>query len=541
MIQRVSTQGWTSMPTWLIFTTLICMTLLALAPVSTVADTHDQADWHYTYRPSDSLQAVGKRLLNNQHTWSDIVRYNQIDNVAGLQPGSIIKVPINWLKFQPKPASTLSVSGNVLVKKGRAQQFSRLKANTAINVSDEIVTRKGRALIKFADSSILIIEEDTHVTFNKLTHYGETGMVDTRIRLKRGGVSADVSPLVKGSRYEISTPSAVAAVRGTQFRLQTDAQGTRIEVTEGEVELTHAHGKKKIEAGQGASVSAQSALVTTKALNEAPSRQFDSAVLDDLPATLNWKSQIEAAAYRFQLRKDSKHGQLVRSSEHRKPSVSLDQLQNGTYSLAMRSIDKQGFQGIDDTANISIQIASDIPALLTPSGDSIASKETTLFSWRLKDSHTLSKLELSKDANFSNLAHTQAFSSETKTKLDPSISPGIYYWRVVALSEDSSESESDVRKISLRGTMDTATILSVNYIKNQVGLFWNNVEDADGYILQVSETSSFRNILREESIAKASAFLKLAAGKKYYARVKGVATELYQSDYGPSKELHIKK
>lgn len=498
-----------------------------------------QAEWHYTYRPSDTLQDVGKRLLNSSHNWSDIVRYNQIDNVAGLLPGSILKIPINWLKFQPKPASTLSVSGNVLIKKGPAASFTRLKANIAIQVSDEVLTRNGRALIKFADDSILIIDQHSHVTFNKLTHFGETGMVDTRIRLKRGSVSTDVAPLVKGSHYEITTPSAVAAVRGTQFRLHTDTSGTRIEVTEGEVSLRHAHGEQKVKAGQGLSVNKQSAIVQGKILPPAPTRNFNDKVISDLPAELTWQEQINAASYEFQLRKDSKYGELVRSSRLSEPSVLLDQLQNGSYSLAMRAIDSHGFEGLDDESELKVQIAIDQATLLQPLDGSVADRETVQFSWQLRDDATLSRLELSADASFKQIVSQSDYHSDTHSSLPSPLEPGQYFWRVRALGDNNAESTSDSQRLTLRGMMDTVTILSVNYVENQVGLFWNNVATAKGYILQVSDKPNFATILREEVITKPSAFLKLSSNKPYYARVKAMASPLYDSTYGPSKMLLI--
>ena len=122
-----------------------------------------------------------------------------------------------------------------------------------------------------------------------------------------------------------------------------------------------------------------------------------------------------------------------------------------------------------------------------------------------------------------------------RDKLDP----GVYYWRVVGLSDQHIESASDARKVSVRGLMKQANILSVNYVKSQVGLFWTAIPEANGYILQISDSPNFLSILREESLEKPSAFLKLNPGKHYYARIKGIPNDLYQSEFGPNKKLFI--
>ena len=504
----------------------------------TLSDT--EADWYYTYRPSDSMPQVGKRFLNPKYKWPDLVRYNDIEDPASLQPGSIIKIPIAWLKFQPRPAKTLSVDGNVLVKKDQFGQFSLLKANSSIHVGYEVMSRKGTALIKLADNSIIRVEPDTHITFNRLSHFGDTGMVDTRIRLKRGGMINTVAPLLKGSRFEIRTPSAVAAVRGTVFRLRTNTDGTQIEVTEGEVSFGHEHGMQTIQAGEGASVSAQSALMDKRKLYEAPKRQFASSDIQDLPVTLSWDPVPGAKSYKYELTVKDENGAMVRSKQVNKPAVEINHVTSGNYQLAMRAIDSDGFEGLNDSASVAVELDGDTPAPLFPLADSVINSEDLKFDWELEEENSSkSKLQVSKNMNFSELVVDQKFTSNSQADMRDKLDPGVYYWRVVGLSDQHIESASDARKVSVRGLMKQANILSVNYVKSQVGLFWTAIPEANGYILQISDSPNFLSILREESLQKPSAFLKLNPGKHYYARIKGIPNDLYQSEFGPSKKLFI--
>ncbi len=523
------------------FAAFFCLLYLSnIRPLVAEEVKTQENDWHYTLRPSDSFHAVAKSLLDNKHNWGDLVRYNRIEDVSKLAAGSIIRVPIDWLKQQPKPASVLSTTGSVLIKKSREAQYKVLRPNMAILVGDEVSTRKGSALIKFADGSVIRLEEESTLIFNKLSHYGDTGMVDTRMRLKKGSISTEVKPLIKGSRYEISTPSAVAAVRGTKFRLHTSEQGSKIEVTEGTVEFSHEHGSTVVQAGEGARVSTNSALINRVKLTPAPAPQFANTVTD-LPAKLTWKGKAPAEQYRFELRDQNSDGEILQNKTLNKPEVELDNVGNGDYSVAMRAVDDQGFEGLDANSELSVRIEAVTAKLLAPLDGSILDADTPLFSWQLEDDTVLGKLQISSDELFENLHGTFKFSGENSAQPQQALAPGQYFWRVTTLGDNSQEHHSDSRKFSIRGQLPAVKILSVNYLESQVGLFWNTVKHANGYILQVSDSKRFDNILKEETLGKASAHLKLTPGKTYYARIKAIGNELYRSEYGPTKELLVKE
>ncbi len=57
---------------------------------------------------------------------------------------------------------------------------------------------------------------------DSLGSFDASGMVDTSVRLKKGRVENRVAPQKPDSRYRIITPAAVAAVRGTEFRVGGD-------------------------------------------------------------------------------------------------------------------------------------------------------------------------------------------------------------------------------------------------------------------------------------------------------------------------------
>jgi len=521
------------------FVLLCCILVTCSFSTNTVSKENESKnqEWHYTLRPSDNFQNVSKKLLNTQHTWSDLVRHNRIDNIASLEPGSIIRVPMQWLKKQPKPAKILSVSGSAQIKRTKDTYFKVLKANMPVYVGDEVATKNGVLLIKLADDSLIRLEKDSNLIFNKLSHYGKTGMVDTQLRLKKGSLSTEVTPLVKGSSYEITTPSAVAAVRGTKFRLETIPLETKIEVTEGSVNFSHKYGYAIVNSGEGARIKQGSTAIEKSSLPAAPEAQFAKKVIKDLPTTLQWKDKENSQNYHYELSDSDR--KLIQTVNTHAPEVTLDNIKNGDYQIAMRAVNEKGFGGMSEHATLSVNVPSELAEQLAPLDGSIIDTTKPTFSWKFKDSNLQGKLQVSDNSDFKRILTNFDFNPSTQTSLSRDLAPGNYFWRVIALANNSQESTSTTRELTIRGLLKPVKILSVNYIENQVGLFWGNIPHATGYTLQVSDSSNFQTILKEEIIEKTKAHLRLSPGKRYYARVKGNSDERFASNYGPVKELYI--
>lgn len=512
---------------------LACSLFLLAVCVSAPAFSESYADqqsldWHYSIRPDDKLKAIAERLLKPQYDWPSIAHYNHIKDIERLQVGSILKIPLSWLKHQPRPAKVVTFEGVALVKRRQNTRYQDLTGSTALYVGDEVLTREGRVVIGFADQSTIKLEEYSHLIFNKLSKYNEIGMVDTRMRLRRGGLRTIVSPLDKGSRYEISTPSAVAAVRGTDFRLRTNKLGTTLEVIEGAVQFVYEHGTELIKAGKGARALTSRAMLERINLRSLPKytqteySRHNPIAGNDAPQWRGLPSDLSEAKNQLAIEQaNNKQGGQGAAA-------------NDEYSLADNSVPDASTDnpGLED-------VGPDSAALDLPLPGSIVDSFTSEFTWKVAHPKTLSLFELSKDEKFERLALPTKWNEAQSYRIEESIAPGNYYWRVRTLSAGKTESTSSVRSVSIQGKLDTINILTVNYIGDQVGIFWHTVDNAKGYVLQVSDDKEFRRLLKEETLSKTRAFLKLPEGKNFYARVKGLGDEVFSAEFGPHKEIYV--
>ena len=506
---------------------VVCALLIATTGSSlTLAQgytSQNDLDWHYTIRPSDNLPAVSKRLLKPQYSWASVAHYNHIKDVDKLLVGSIIKIPISWLKYQPQPAKIEAYDGVALIKRRQETRYVTIAKQSQLYVGDELLTREGQITVEFADGTNLRLEPFSHLIFNKLSSYKEAGMVDTRMRLGRGGIRTQVEPLTKGSRYEISTPSAVAAVRGTDFRLRTNAQGTALEVLEGTVEFLHDHGREFIRAGFGARIISPSALIETIRLDTLPRIAGKTTkTLSETAPDLDWKGLPVSYNVKPSTIKDDSH----LASSNAEPALHSTTLSDSESDLSQ-------------DADVSDPNSADVATLDLPLPGSIVDGFTAEFTWSVNSPSTLSRLELSKNNDFERLALPTKWAENTFYRVEQQLPAGNYFWRVRTLSTGNTESISLPRAVSIQGKLDAVSILTVNYIGDQVGMFWHTVDNAKGYVLQVSDDKGFRRLLKEETLGKTRAFLKLPEGKTFYARVKGLGDEVYTSEFGPQKEIKV--
>ncbi|MBC7183934.1 MAG: FecR domain-containing protein, partial [Marinobacter sp.] len=261
---------------------------------SDVAAANPVPEWIYTLHPGESFAEVANDLLASGYNANRLLQYNKFSNGAILAAGDSVRIPLAWLKRQPQPAKATTVSGTVQLISGNTGRKMPLTENTLIRVGDEILSAAGTATVQLADGSEVRVSPNSRLIFNRLTQYGKAGMVDTRLRLNHGEIHTRVKPVMEGgARFEIETPSAVAAVRGTAFALQTSARGTSLQVTEGQVDFGEPGKTRRIPAGFSASLSTNSNDgLSIRRLPPAPEINPLPPTLTQLPSTMTWQATM---------------------------------------------------------------------------------------------------------------------------------------------------------------------------------------------------------------------------------------------------------
>ena len=338
---------------------LLCLLALGAQPVHA-------SEWIYTFRPGDTLWDLCEKYIAARDCWEKVAERNQVKTPRNIKPGTRLYLPISWLKVLPASATVLSTRGNVYLKRADSKERVVLSGGAEILVGDTITTDEGTATLQFADESILIVTPGSEVEFDTLTLYGESGMVDTRVRLNRGRARAKVRPTEgPASRYEILTPAAVAAVRGTDFRVVSedkDPPEMRTEVLEGNVAVANDAGAQNLAQGYALkAVSGQSPESPVKLLGAPVLISEMPETLSAFPWELRWQAIKGAVAYRLQLYREGLiFDDLLLEQKLSVARYNIPKLPEGNYKTLVSAIDGDGFQGMEAAYRMTVVAPQEI-------------------------------------------------------------------------------------------------------------------------------------------------------------------------------------
>jgi len=142
----------------------------------------------------------------------------------------------------------VSIKAKGDVKVIRATEEIKLTRGMILKEGDEIRTgENGYALIKYLEKGIIIeVKSHSSISIPIDTKSRRTGRL-RRLKLFFG----EIISIIKGKSFEVETPNAVAAVKGTKFSVTHSGDTTRVFVISGSVKLKNDSGEIDINPGEG--------------------------------------------------------------------------------------------------------------------------------------------------------------------------------------------------------------------------------------------------------------------------------------------------
>lgn len=226
-------------------------------------------------------------------------------------------------------AKVFNVEGSVEIRRAGSNQWTNLQESDVINEGDKIRTSTSSSADIYYDEYLLNfvrIEPESEITF--------TAIEPTRIDLNEGGIFNNLDGLISGTEYEVATPTSVAAVRGTRFMREFDANAFEDNtlVSEGSVDLNpfledgHTLDKQnffKVSANQ--TVAFDREALTKRDFKQVRAQQFNQAHVNKMQTIQNstknrlekfagGANKLKAAHHKFEtLKKDAPQVAQLRS------------------------------------------------------------------------------------------------------------------------------------------------------------------------------------------------------------------------------------
>ncbi len=427
--------------------------------VANVARVHAQ-DWLYTVRDQDSLWKICQAHVAKPLCWIKLGQYNGLQNGNLIAPGLILKIPYAWLISPPLPAIVVESRGEVAyipavasakvawkgisgIKNASSMRaagvsLQSIPTDGKIYMGDRLITGQGNASILFADGTQMLIRANTDITFDRISVKDGQGFVDTLLVLKKGATRYQVKGSGGVSRYKVRTPAGVAAVRGTEFRVNLDTEQLvimRSEVLEGAVRVSDNQGKsaQQVPKGYGVRSEPNKPIPIPQQLLPRIEWQDDGQPTLSRPVQIQWQRLVGAQSYRIDLY-DQKG--LVESWRTEENYWQDQVLADGKYRLLVRAIDQLGLQGFDAEREFTVVTPLPVPQL-TSAGIGQEDKGRVHIQWPRLASATGYRIEVALDPQFKKIVIAEeSINPEYRFKQRTGV-----YTRVSALYSDRRESD----------------------------------------------------------------------------------------------------
>ncbi|WP_322031400.1 FecR domain-containing protein [Paraburkholderia sp. J76] len=411
----------------------------------------------YVTRPGDSLYGIAARYLHNPADWKKLASLNHVSAPQRLWPGTTLRVPVALLRQDDLSAKVIAANGPVQ-HAFRAGPLLPLAVGSTLVEGDRVQTgHDGFATLELADGSHIALPPDTAVDLATLRQTALTGATDRIIDLHRGEVTSEVTHATKkDDRFQIRSPSVVAGVRGTQFRVSYDGGkgATAVEVLDGAVGVDagsparNGYGAHLQPPAAGTPLTASEQLVAAHygnltlagqpagapvTLLDAPELQHPSKVQDDDAVVFDIAPAEGASAYRVQIGRDAGLLDMIRDKRSADPRVSFADLPDGTWFVRISAIDARGLEGMPASYAFERRRAA-----LGVSAGSIEGSRDFAFRWFIDRNAQNTRfrfvLGTTSDLRAPLIDRTDITAGEAVVRDLPK---GVYYWTVIAEQFDN--------------------------------------------------------------------------------------------------------
>ncbi|MBN3856664.1 LysM peptidoglycan-binding domain-containing protein [Paraburkholderia sp. Ac-20340] len=402
----------------------------------------------YVTRAGDSLYDIAQLYLRDPADWTQLARLNHVSAPRHLKPGTQLRVPVALLRQDGLSARVIATSGPATHTFGDGAALPLIVGGKLVEGEHVQTGENGFATLELADGSHLVIPPRTALDLATLRQTALTGSTDRIVNLKQGEVNTEVTHATKkDDRFQIRSPSVVAGVRGTSFRVNYDGdkQSTAVEVLEGAVGVDAAsHGQSaSVAPAPGTPLAASTQLVAARhgsltlaggavggpvALLDAPDLRNPGKVQDDAVVAFDLAPVSGASRYRVQVGRDAGLFDMIRDLRSDSAHAEVGALDDGTYFVRLSAIDANGLEGMPSTYAFQRRHVS-----LGASAGRVDGTRDYAFRWFVDrsagDTHFRFVLAASADLRTPLVDRTDITDGEAVVRDLPK---GTYYWTVIA-------------------------------------------------------------------------------------------------------------
>ena len=501
------------------------------------------ADFVYVVQPGDHLWNIAQRYLLRPSQAHDLLHHNQIPDERRLLPGTRLRIPHEWLRLQTTLVRLAALAGEVSVQTGRAPIRPAVAGESLLPPTILRTGSNGSASLVFGDGSQVLVLRDSELKLRASATRAVDQASMVTLELVRGGLENDVRPRQpQGGRFQIHTPAAIAAVRGTRFRVHVDgddARKARTEVLTGAVQVLNTRGEVTATAAQGSVARLHEAPLAPVPLLPAPDLTAILGRIERLPFELPFPPLEGAIAYRVQITPAPAFDVAVIDEITQLPSLRLLDLQDGHYMVRLRGIDHQGLEGVVAQCPLELHVRPEPPLLIEPAPGATTSAVRPQFRWTEGAPGSGYRLQISRrGASDPFEPFIEQVVSGGQAVADEDLAPGVYRWRMASLRDQQAPGPfSDAQTFRRVPAGPEAQVAAPN--ASSLDLRWSAQPAAARYRLQVARDADFTTTLVDVlTLAPQHALHDLDPGL-HYVRVQAIDASDNEGAWGSTQTFDV--
>jgi len=483
------------------------------------------------------------RIHGNQG--NKVRRIHRPNNPQKFKAGKKVRYPVATQNRVPLKGFVALVQGEAKAQIDGKGGWVPLRTGDAILPQSKLRTGKESALeLKYEDGSSLLLRSDTEVRILAAWKTGTSRLLRDFF-LSAGRVIAKVQKATGQSpRFRVHTPSAIASVRGTEFRVAVDKkQKTFVEVLESRVNVAAGTKSIALAKGEGAVIKEATPPLPPRKLLAPPSPVGLKPVYNTAPAIV--LARIDGAkAYRVMVAKDPQGKQLVREDVI-KPGETLTAagLADGAYYLLTQSVDPVGLEGVPSEAYpLAVRENPLPPMIVTLHHEPKAKEKAAILEWLSVSDAARYHLQVSEDQKFQNLILDKSDLTDLTFKAD-GLENKLRYFRIRSIAKDDYQGAwSDALSFSLPTPAPASSVDQPAISPEEITLRARSVGEGFTYHIQVAKDDRFNEILIDQKVNKP----EITAQKPkdagvYFVRMAIIDRNGKAGEYSQPQSFKIKK
>lgn len=499
------------------------------------------AEWVYTVVDGDSLWNLSSRFLDTTLRYEALRKLNNIERPRHMRPGTRIRIPMRWVRSNLVQARVGDIHGSVELTRADGSRETLTTPGANIGLGDSLRTTANSSIaIGFADGSTVSLHQNSAMTFDHLSAHGDTGMVDSRLRLLEGRLDTRVTPAVgPGSRFEIQTPSAISAVRGTAYRAASthDGETSNVEVIEGRVAVSGGDRSRLIREGFGTRVVRGKPPTVPRRLLPAPRVTPPAQPIRVADALLQWPPVPGAVRYRVEIGAGAALDVLTTERVIDRPRLRIPDLPDGSYAVRVRAIDDSGLEGHDARITLTLDTHPRPPVPLQPIDAHTLRDAAAELVWTASADATRYRLEIAHDSAFNDLAQTVDAITATRYTASQATQPGTYYWRITSVAADGELGPpSDARSWQVKAIPE-AVEAELQGDADGLVATWRTAGADVRYEVQLANDDGFGDLEIDRLTDEARLSIEPMPGQVRYLRIRIVESDGYRGPWGAVQRI----